>query len=677
MSAATPVPIPDELESVPPGAVLAELLESLAVEEVSGFDTVRLLEAAYRQLSHVRAVFLSILRETGLRRPGSVATIERTKAPNEFACEEARAALVWSRARATSTYGFATDMFDRLPVLGEAMLAGRLDEPRARAFVEWTQGLTDAQAESVCEQLLPEAAGLMVGELIDRIKRACLAIDPEWAAKKYREAVRTRRVAGSRNPDGTANLGGYQQPIDRIAAASEHIDTLARSCKRAGDRRPIDHIRSDLFLGMVDGTFEALTDAEIVEHVLAHPYIEPSDGSGGDRDRASSDGEDGHGDQGDGGIRPGGGGGATGGEGADPAERGTIGGTADRSESADVAERGNNSRDLPAGGNTTVASRTPVAEPAQPAAASPVSTAWAVPEVRVELATLLGINEHPGEIPPWGPIPAAQARELVAGMGSAEWRFVLCDPTGRATAGGLLRARPTTTSGGSEPVRRDPRRGGVVEVAVRADQLARIAAAQPPDGPWKPVLVELARHAEQRGRDPETDARDTGRRTAAAALRRWIQLRDRRCIHPCCRMPAAKADQDHRIGYAVGGATVGTNLSTPCRHDHRLKDEAGWTIARPESWLTVWTSPLGHRYESRPPPVIADLPEPLPPLDPEQPGPGGRLVWQPRPDPCTCEGHCDCRPPILPPSPRRVPLDQPARHQEPTAIFDPDEAPPF
>jgi hypothetical protein len=148
--------------------MLADLLETLAVEEVSGFDTVRLLEAAYRQLSHVRAVFLSILWETGLRRPGSVTTVQRTKAPNEFACEEARAALVWSRARAASTYGFATDVFDRLAVLGEAMLAGTLDEPRARAFVEWTQGLTDAQAETVCEQLLPEAAGLMVGELIDR-----------------------------------------------------------------------------------------------------------------------------------------------------------------------------------------------------------------------------------------------------------------------------------------------------------------------------------------------------------------------------------------------------------------------------------------------------------------------------------------------------------------------------
>jgi hypothetical protein len=700
MSAATPLPVPDELETVPPGAILAELLEALAVDKVSGFDTVRLLEAAYRQLSHVRAVFLSILRETGLRRPGSVATVERTKAPNEFACEEARAALVWSRARAASTYGFATDVFDRLPVLGEAMLAGTLDEPRARAFVEWTQGLTDAQAETVCEQLLPEAAGLMVGELIDRIKRACLAIDPEWAAKRYREAVRTRRVAGSRNPDGTANLGGYQQPIDRIAAASDHIDTLARACKRAGDRRAIDHIRSDLFLGMVDGTFEALTDSEIVEHVLAHPYTEPTDGPDCDSDRGSSNGEEGghdsqggdsYGRGGSGGVggQPRGGGGATlGGQRTGSAERAEsirdarsspVAGPAPRAGPAPLAEPGPTTQPGPRAAPGRAAGRGPVARPTRPAgrkqpnSTSCASRAWAVPEVRVELATLLGVNEHPGEIPPWGPIPAAQARELVAGMASAEWRFVFCDQHGSPTSGGLIQARPASGT----RVRRKGRRGGIVELAVPVGELGEIAFSQPPGGRWAPVLAELAGCAEHSKHALDTDLRNAHRRTAGATLRRWVQLRDRRCIHPCCRMPAAKSDQDHRIGYAAGGATVGANLATPCRHDHRLKDEAGWAVDRPESGLTVWTSPLGHRYESRPPPVIAHLPEPSPNLDQERSGPSGRLVWQSHPDPCACERQCDCRPPILPPSPRRVPMVEPALRPEPTAIFDPDEAPPF
>lgn len=296
-----PFPVPDEVDVLPPGPMLAEVLDATPVEQVRGYDVVRLLEAAYRQLCHDRAVFLSVLRETGLRRPGSVETVERMKFPTEFSCEEARAALVWSRTRAANTFDLAMDVFDRLPMLGEAMLRGELDEPKARAFADWTQGLTSAQGGEVCDRLLPEAPRLMVGELIDRIKRACLAIDPEWAEKRYRESVRTRRVVGSRNPDGTANLGGYQQPLVRIAAASERIDAMARACKRAGDRRPIDHIRSDLFIGMTDGTFEGMTEAEIINYVLANPYVDPGDQPDGVDSGGAGDGDDsGGGGDGDG-----------------------------------------------------------------------------------------------------------------------------------------------------------------------------------------------------------------------------------------------------------------------------------------------------------------------------------------------------------------------------------------
>jgi hypothetical protein len=201
-------PVPEELAVVPPGAVLAGMLEDIDVEAVSGFDAVEVMCAEYRQLCRQQARFYRAVLETGLRKPFSANTVQRVRTPGEFAAEETRAALVWSRARAERAFGFAADIFHRLPHLGQAMLAGQLDEPRARAFIDWTTGLTDAQAGTICDRLLPQAGGLMVGELIDQIKRACLAIDPHWAEHRYREAVRTRRVHGSRNLDGTANLGG-------------------------------------------------------------------------------------------------------------------------------------------------------------------------------------------------------------------------------------------------------------------------------------------------------------------------------------------------------------------------------------------------------------------------------------------------------------------------------------
>jgi hypothetical protein len=650
-AAVPPVPVPDELASVPPGVLLGELLEDIDVERVSGYDTVEVLCAQYRQLCRQQARFYQAVLETGLRKPFSIDTVDRVVRPGEFAAEEARAALVWSRSRAERALSFAIEAFRRLPLLGEAMLAGELDEPRARAFVDWTSGLTGEQAHQVCAQLLPAAAGLMVGELIDRIRKACLAIDPDWAEKRRREAVKSRRVVGSRNPDGTANLGGYQQPVDRIAAASERIDALARACKRAGDSRPIDHVRSDLFIGMTDGTFEGLDEDEIIAYVLAHPYTDltaPAD-DGDENDGSGSRGPGG-GDEPDEGGSPRG---DKPGQDDEPDRERQPGEGSPLGQSTPSGAANPPSREGGAGFATAAA------QPATTRVEAPaIVSSWSVPEVRVKLSTLLGNDEHPAEIPPWGYLSSRSSRALVQSMHSAEWRYVLCDADGRAVSVGLIKSRPTTTSG--RPVRRDARRGGIVELAVPVAELGRLGAGppgagRPGAGPWARVLAELAMHTERGSQNPDTETRDADRRTAGAVLRRWVQQRDRQCVHPCCRAPARKADLDHRIGFAEGGPTIGANLSVPCRHDHRLKDEGRWAMVQPQSGLTVWTSPLGHRYESRPPPVITQLPEPYADKD-------------------TAGG---CEQPILPSVPSRVPAHEPADELEPMPVFDPHEKPPF
>lgn len=55
-----------------------------------------------------------------------------------------------------------------------------------------------------------------------------------------------------------------QPTAGSVAAASGRIDALAKATKRAGDARPLDHIRADLFLGMTDGTYTGLDEAAII-----------------------------------------------------------------------------------------------------------------------------------------------------------------------------------------------------------------------------------------------------------------------------------------------------------------------------------------------------------------------------------------------------------------------------
>lgn len=154
-----PVSLPAGMGESSPGGGLAGALADIPADEVSGFDTVTLAGAAYRQATHSRAVFLRAVAESGMRAPGSVTSVERAEHPSEFSPDEIRAALVWSRTRAESTFWLGHALFVRLRMLGEAMLAGVLDEPRAKAFVDWTAGLSDEHATRVCQELAGVTAG--------------------------------------------------------------------------------------------------------------------------------------------------------------------------------------------------------------------------------------------------------------------------------------------------------------------------------------------------------------------------------------------------------------------------------------------------------------------------------------------------------------------------------------
>ncbi len=634
------VRLPGGFGTLAPGPALGAVLAEVPVRRVSGHDTVDVMAAAYRQACHAQSVFLRALLETGMRRVHSGDGVARVESPGEFAAEEARAALVWSRRRADSTFEFAWQVHERLPMLGEAMEAGVLDEPRARAFVQWTIGLSDDQAAQVIAGLLPVAGGLLVGALIDRVKRAAIAVDPGWAERRYRAAVKGRRVEGSRNDDGTANLHGLDLPIDRAAAACDRIDTLARACKHAGDARPIDHIRADLYLGLLDGTFEVFTDDQIIDHVLRHPFTDVpgpattpghgDSGHGGDGPDDGSEGgadDDGRGDDGRGDDGPG----SAPDVGGPQAAVDSVGDSARSGHVDHTGERGSGEESPPLVEAATPDRQHTSPEPAVPGA---VPSGWSVRELRAEVATLLGLNEHPAEIAGWDIVPAALARPMLASMRDAQWRWVVCDHDGHPIGTGITRRRPAPSSGSAPPapVKSAGRgRSAIVELQVKADELPQLIAAGRRLG-WDGVLADIsAQHATNASDDAASD--DPLRRHARTQLRRVVQVRDRCCTHPACRAPASRTDQDHAIDHAHGGATDEANLGCCCRHDHRLKHDGGWLIIRSAPDTTIWTSPLGHTYVSRPPPVMPSLPASCPAAEPAPPHiPGAGVERAPAPD---------------------------------------------
>jgi hypothetical protein len=68
---------------------------------------------------------------------------------------------------------------------------------------------------------------------------------------------------------------------------------------------------------------------------------------------------------------------------------------------------------------------------------------------------------------------------------------------------------------------------------------------------------------------------DLGKRTRffVGALRRVIEIRDRRCQGPGCRTPADQCHIDHRNEYAFGGLTCQENGECQCPWHNRRKEQ--------------------------------------------------------------------------------------------------------
>lgn len=537
--------MPTGLAEMPPGPGLAATLAGLDLARVPDELTVTVLQAQYRQVAHEQARLLQAIVEMGRCTPLSdpddpflraMHGVARLRAVQEWASGELAAALTLTGVAADRELALAVTVVTRLPEVHAALSAGAIDLPKTRMFAEHLDGdLTAEQVETICEALLAVAPGLTTGQLRARLVRMIHDIDPAHARRRYHRAVRDRAVVGYLRPDGTVTVSATGLPAGEAAVACERLDVLAAAAQRAGHAGRAAQIQADLFLGMLDGSFHHLSEAQIIAVLLGR--ARPEGGGQSDPDR---------------------------GAGQAPAARRGAGGTV----------------------------RTGV-------------------EIRVGLRTLIGLDERCGEVPGLGPVLPDVARRLVAAQHrGAQWRFAVVDPGGHLVVAGTTRCRP---AGGGYRLCR----GGVVEIHVAVDELARLADDPAGCGRWASVVADIARgYADRADTLARLDSRP-GDRFAHAGLVRHVEVRDRTCCFPGCRRPARRSDKDHTRDHARRGPTTRANLAPLCDRHHRDKTERGWTLAQPEPGRFRWTSPLGRSYRTRGepirPPSVPPCPRPVEP----------------------------------------------------------------
>jgi hypothetical protein len=175
-------------------------------------------------------------------------------------------------------------------------------------------------------------------------------------------------------------------------------------------------------------------------------------------------------------------------------------------------------------------------------------------DVTIPVRTLTGEGESPGEVPGYGVVPSATARDLAATPG-ASFRGVLFDAdTGR-----------------------------LVGLAPDLGRVHWVHASQPAATYQHPPVMDAL-----------------------------LQVRDVRCRAPGCGRVAANCDADHINPWPAGQTSL-TNTCCLCRYHHRLKTHAvGWQVQPGDDDALVWTTPTGHSTTTEPHDYRNDDPDSCP-----------------------------------------------------------------
>src|SRR3954449_4777662 len=271
--------MPGSLATVPPGPRLAALLAAIRPADLTDDAVMDYVHAQSRQLAFQQGEFWASLAEVASRAPLSFDDEQAWTPERRFdsAVAEIVAELRISHPTAQRELGYALDLQEQ-PRVAAALRAGQLDRVKAVILTQACVDLTEAHRRKILDAVLPTAATMRVSALKAKVQRIAIALDPGWAERRYREAVRERRVVHHLAEDGTVTLAAENQPAAEAMAAKARLTRLADAAQRAGAHAGADVLRSVLLLGLLDSRFTGLTESQIIADLVAEfpkPAAEP------------------------------------------------------------------------------------------------------------------------------------------------------------------------------------------------------------------------------------------------------------------------------------------------------------------------------------------------------------------------------------------------------------------
>lgn len=270
----------EQLQAMLPGPELVDLLQTLDVEELrDDFDVLEVIAAWDRVVSWASAQQLKVIAEFA-RRPsimspdpeaGWAARGAKGQVEREFADDEIAARLSISGFAANTRIELGASFATTLAATGDALEAGAIDLPRARAVFDATRNLPADTAREVEARVLPNAPAQNRSRLKQALRRAVIVADPHGAAHRRTSARSDRRVVITPLDDDMAELYAVLPALEAIAietALTAAARALKADASKTGETRTMDQLRADLLAAPFNaalrtGTLDGVTPTDL------------------------------------------------------------------------------------------------------------------------------------------------------------------------------------------------------------------------------------------------------------------------------------------------------------------------------------------------------------------------------------------------------------------------------
>jgi hypothetical protein len=409
-----------QADSLPPGPRLAALADEAWQAGLGGLgddELIGVLRAARRLASRAAALELAVVADLAGRRRAS--PDRDGPDPGEHVDAEVAAALTLTPSTAARVHDLALGLA-RLPSVGKALAAGRIDQAKAAVIVAETSALSDAAAAAVATVIIRAANCMTTGQLRAELQRLVILMDPAAALRRKEAASKHARVEFWREDAGTCALSGRDLPPGLALAADKHVTVAAEFLRAQGAEGTLGQLRARAYLGLLCGLRpESLLPAASYDQNTSQP------GTSQQNVGQQSAGQPGEGQPGAG--RPGG---------AGPAADGLAGAPGTR----------------------------------WPALTGSVN-------LTLPMSAWLGWSQSPGDVPGFGPLDATDSRDLadaLAGHPATQWCLTLLGPDGRPVAHGCAGKRPPPAGPPGPPASGPPASGPDQREAALARWLARL-----------------------------------------------------------------------------------------------------------------------------------------------------------------------------------------------------------